>query len=67
MFLISPFVEKVVGRRRFRFRFDVFLVRIWLLNALFRFTFPVPVTENRFAAPLWVFIFGMLQHPIISA
>jgi hypothetical protein len=37
------------------------------LNALFRFTLPVPVSENRFAAPVWVFIFGMLQHPIISA
>jgi len=66
MFLISPFVVKVVPRRRFRFRFEVFFVRIWLLNALFRLTLPEPVTENRFAAPLWVFIFGMLQHPIIS-
>jgi hypothetical protein len=34
------------------------------LNALFRLTFPVPVTLNRFAAPLWVFIFGMLHDPL---
>jgi hypothetical protein len=67
MFLISPFVENVVARRRFRFRFDDFFVRIWLLNALFRLTFPVPVKLNRFLAPLWVFIFGMLHVPAISA
>jgi hypothetical protein len=55
----SPFVAIVVGRRRLRFRFDDFLVRIWLLYAFIRRTFPVPVIEKRFLAPLWVFIFGM--------
>jgi hypothetical protein len=31
MFLASPFVATIVARRRFRFRFDDFLVRMWLL------------------------------------
>src|SRR5215207_11740914 len=59
MFFASPRVATVVGRRRLRFRFADFLVRMWLLNALRRRTFPAPVTEKRFFAPLWVFIFGM--------
>src|SRR5688572_5852615 len=58
MFLASPGVFTVVAWRRRRFRFDVFFVRMWLLNAFRRRTFPVPVTEKRFFAPLWVFIFG---------
>src|SRR5688500_8505169 len=58
MFLASPGVFTVVAWRRRRFRLDVFFVRIWLLNAFRRRTFPVPVTEKRFFAPLWVFIFG---------
>ena len=49
------------GRRRRRFRFGCFFVRMWLLNALYRFTLPEPVILNRFAAPLWVFIFGMTR------
>src|SRR5215217_5986036 len=57
----SPFVAIVVARRRFRFRFEVFLVRMWLLNAFERFTFPVPVTEKRFFAPRWLFIFGITR------
>src|SRR5215208_971605 len=61
MFFASPRVATVVGRRRLRFRFADFLVRMWLLNALRRRTFPDPVTEKRFFAPLWVFIFGMLR------
>jgi hypothetical protein len=32
---------------------------MWLLYAFRRRTFPDPVTEKRFLAPLWVFIFGM--------
>jgi hypothetical protein len=32
---------------------------MWLLYALRRRTFPDPVTEKRFFAPLCVFIFGM--------
>src|SRR5262245_7323526 len=43
--------------RRRRFRFAVFLVKMWLLKALYRRTFPVPVTLKRFFAPLWLFIF----------
>src|SRR5687767_5099086 len=34
---------------------------MWLLYALLRFTLPLPVTEKRFFAPLWVFIFGMTR------
>ena len=34
MFFTSPGVLIVADWRRRRFRFDVFLVRMWLLNAL---------------------------------
>src|SRR6476659_11008635 len=61
MFFASPFVAIVAARRRFRFRLEVFLVRMWLLKALFRFTLPVPVTEKRFLAPRWLFIFGITR------
>ena len=37
---------------KFLFLFVVFLVRMWLANALLRFTFPFAVIEKRFAAPL---------------
>src|SRR5687768_18543301 len=63
MFLASPLVAMIVGRRRLRFRLADFLVRMWLLNAFRRRTFPVPVTEKRFFAPLWVFIFGIASSP----
>lgn len=65
MFFVSPGVASVVGRRRLRFRLADFLVRMWLLNALRRRTFPEPVTEKRFLAPLCVFIFGICPpvHP----
>src|SRR5687768_3718341 len=59
MFLISPFVVSVVAWRRWRFLLDDFLVRMWLLKARIRFTFPDPVSLKRFFAPLWVFIFGI--------
>src|ERR1044071_6828210 len=61
MFFASPFVAIVAARRRFRFRLEVFLVRMWLLKALFRFTLPLPVTEKRFLAPRWLFIFGITR------
>ena len=67
MFFASPLVPTIVARRRFRFRFDVFLVRMWLLKALRRLTFPDPVTLNRFLAPACVFIFGMASCSLISA
>jgi hypothetical protein len=59
MFFASPRVLIVVPWRSRRFRFEVFFVRMWLLNALNRFTFPVPVIEKRFLAPRWLFIFGI--------
>jgi hypothetical protein len=46
--------------RRPRFLFVDFLVRIWLAKALLRLTFPEPVFEKRLAAPLLVFIFGIV-------
>jgi hypothetical protein len=49
---------------RFRFRFEVFFVRIWLENALFLETLPDPVALNRLAAPRFVFILGMLLPPV---
>src|SRR5215216_1898513 len=57
----SPFVAISPARRRFRFRFEDFLVRMWLLNALKRFTLPEPVVLKRFVAPLCVFIFGIAR------
>src|SRR3954470_5785342 len=57
----SPFVAMSPARRRLRFRLEVFLVRMWLLKALYRFTLPAPVVLNRLVAPLWVFIFGMTR------
>src|SRR5688500_17650703 len=60
MFFSSSRTLIVVDRRRLRFRFDDFLVRIWLFPAFDRFTFPEPVIENRLAAPRWLFIFGIV-------
>jgi hypothetical protein len=45
--------------RRLRFLLVVFDVRIWLLYAFPRLTLPVLVTVKRFAAALFVLIFGM--------
>ena len=59
MFFTSPLVAIVVLRRRFRFLFGDFLVRMWLLNARRRLTFPDPVILKRFLAPLCDFIFGI--------
>jgi hypothetical protein len=50
---------------RVLFRFVVFFVKIWLANALLRFTLPLAVTEKRLAAPLCVFIFGIFS-PLFS-
>ncbi len=46
--------------RRFLFLLVVLVVRIWLVKALFRRILPVPVFRNLLAAPLLVFIFGIL-------
>ena len=35
--------------------------RKWPLGPLVLSTLPVPLMWNRFLAPLWVFIFGMLE------
>jgi hypothetical protein len=47
-----------VALRKCRFRFFPLLDKIWRLNPLLRLILPVPVTRNRFAAALLVFIFG---------
>src|SRR5580693_1557693 len=39
---------------------------MWLRLARRRITLPVPVSRNRFAAPLWVFIFGMVAVVSVS-
>jgi hypothetical protein len=54
----------VVALRRWRFRFFRLLERIWRLNPLFRLILPEPVTRNRFAAALLVFIFGTFGSSI---
>jgi hypothetical protein len=50
-------------RLKFRFRLVVLLVRMWLVKAEFRFILPVPVLRKRLAAPLFVFILGILNSP----
>lgn len=52
--------------RRPRFLFVDFFVRIWLAKALLRFILPEPVAEKRLAAPLLVFIFGIVITPFQS-
>lgn len=44
---------------RLRFCLVSFLVRMWLLKACLRFTFPVPVSLNRFFAPDFVLTLGI--------
>src|SRR5260370_5096472 len=39
---------------------------MWLRLARRRITLPVPVSRNRFPAPLWVFIFGMVAVVSVS-
>jgi hypothetical protein len=55
---VSAF-ETFVGLRRRRFLLRLFLVRIWLENALLLRKTPEPVLLNRFAADRRVFIFGI--------
>jgi hypothetical protein len=47
------------GRRSCRIRFGARFEVKWLLFARARFTRPLPVTRNFFAAILFVFIFGI--------
>ena len=49
-----------VGFRRLRFRLLLFLVRMWLLFAFIRRSFPLAVRFKRLAAARFVFIFGMV-------
>src|SRR5687767_7045033 len=65
MFFSSPRVLITPSWRRRRLRLDVFFVRMWLLNALWRLTFPEPVIEKRLRAPRWLFIFGIYVSLLI--
>jgi len=51
-----------VGFLRLRFLFRDFLLIMWLAKALFLMSLPLPVLLNRFKAPLFVFIFGMIRY-----
>ncbi len=51
--------------RKFLFRFVVLLVRIWLVKALFLRILPLPVLLNLLAAPLFDFIFGIVNSLIL--
>ncbi len=55
---LSPSLTSA-GDPRFRFRFLLFDVRMCRRCDRPRFTFPVPVTLKRLAAPLCVFNFGI--------
>src|SRR5262245_54547696 len=44
---------------RWRFRLVLFEVRMCLLKARLRFTFPLEERRNRLAAPFFVYIFGI--------
>ena len=49
----------MLALRKFLFLLVVFVVKIWLVKALFLRIFPVPVLLNLLAAPRFVFIFGI--------
>ena len=49
--------------RSLRLRLPDFVKNRWLEKALNLRIFPLPERLNRFAAPLWVFIFGIFQIP----
>lgn len=49
--------------RKWRFRFVLFFVKIWFLNACARLKRPEPLRLKRFAAPLLVFNFGIFSTP----
>ena len=50
----------IVDFLKFLFLLVDLVVRMWLVKALCLTIFPVPVFLNRLAAPLFVFIFGMV-------
>ena len=52
--------------RKFLFRFVVLVVRIWLVKALFLRILPLPVLLNLLAAPLFDFIFGIVNSRYLA-
>ena len=52
--------------RKFLFRFVVLVVKIWLVKALFLRILPLPVLLNRLAAPLFDFIFGIVNSRYLA-
>lgn len=53
-------LSTVPGFLRVRFLFVVFFVKMWFAWDFENLIFPVPVTLKRFAAPRFVFIFGIV-------
>ena len=51
------------GLRKCRLRFVDFFVNIWFIYDWDRLNRPLAVVLNRFAAPRFVFIFGILDSP----
>lgn len=60
IFLMSRLLTNTDFRKPL-FRFVVLLVKRWLAYALYRLIFPFPVILNLFAAPRFVFNFGILK------
>src|SRR5579863_5241068 len=52
--------DRITGAARLRLYFGDFFSSMWLEKAWRAFTFPFAVTLNRFLAPEWVFIFGIV-------
>src|SRR5213078_1415114 len=63
-FLSAPTTS--AGRPRRRVRFDGFFSSRCERYCFRRNTLPVPVTLKRFAAPRWVFIFGMSGSVVVG-
>jgi hypothetical protein len=59
-------LETSVDFRSRRFRCRVFLVAMCFAKAWLRFSFPVAVLRNLFAAPRWVFSFFFNSYSIPS-
>src|SRR5690554_4571384 len=60
LILFSSALVTTVDCLKSLFLFALFLVRMWLLYALYLLTLPVPVILNRLLAPLWDFILAIL-------
>ncbi len=55
--------DRRVEPRAFRFIFWDRFLRLWRLQAWFMRSLPLPVSRNRFLAPLLDFSFGISNYP----